>query len=329
MFDQLFSLVPWAAWPLLVAGFWPLVKGADFLVDGGSALAHRFKVPPLVIGLTIVAFGTSMPELVVNLLAAGSGSTDLAFGNVLGSNIFNILVILGISAVIYPIAVGRSTVYIEIPLVLLVAGLLFALASDKVLDGADADIIGRVDGIVLLLLFVLFMAYTVYLARNGQSEENLELHDWSLAKALGFVVLGIVLLILGGRLIVDSATQVARTLGMPERIIGLTIVSIGTSLPELATSFVAARKKQSDIAVGNVVGSNLFNSLLILGVTSTIMKVPVSAQALVDLLLNVFASLLLLVFTFVPRKHTINRLEGAAFLLVYVVYVVYLILAGA
>jgi len=341
MFNELFTLAPWAGVLLLVAGFFPLVKGSDWLVDGAGTLARRLGVSPLVIGLTIVAFGTSMPELVVNIFSAAQGSSDLALGNVLGSNIFNILLILGLSALVYPLEVKNSTTWIEIPLTLLSALVLFVLSCDQLLGGLSLaaipelaaktsahdylGILNRQDGLILLGFFFVFLAYTISSALKGSETEALEEKDFSLKKSILLIGLGLIGLVLGAKLIVDGAVQLARQLGLSERIIGLTIVAIGTSLPELATSVAAARKKNTDIAVGNLVGSNIFNALFILGVSSLITGLPVSASSFPDLIINIFCTLLLLFFVFFPKGRKISRLEGGIFVLLYCAYTAYLL----
>ena len=254
----------------LLAGFIILVYGANFLVDGGAALAHRLKVPNIVIGLTVVAFGTSTPELVVNIISSIEGSSALALGNVLGSNIFNIMAILGVTALFVPIGIKRSTTWIEIPLAVLAAVLILILAN-----GEPAGIITRAEGFCLLCFFAVFIAYTLFIAkRGGQETEEVNIKPYSLKKSVLFILLGLAGLVGGGRLLVDGAVSLAQMAGISERIIGLTIISIGTSLPELATSLIAARKKNADIAIGNVVGSNIFNTFLILGASAGISPRP-------------------------------------------------------
>lgn len=322
---------PWLAALLLTAGFVPLIWGADRLVEGGASLAGRFRVPPLLIGLTIVAFGTSAPELVVNLFSATAGQTELALGNITGSNIFNILGILGVSALIFPLAVRGSTFRIEIPLVLLSAVLILVLALDGFWgDPVLADgrsVISRTDGFVLLAFFVIFLVYTFGLMKKGEGLDDLEVKEKKAWVAALEVVVGLVLLIAGGKMIVDGAVQVARSLGIAERVIGLTIVSIGTSLPELATSAVAAFKKKTDIAVGNIVGSNIFNVFLILGLTAAIAPVPITGPEIGDLAVNIAATVLLLGAILWGRDRHIGRLGGGLFTAVYVGYVVWLVLS--
>ncbi len=321
MFDTLFLTASWLAIPVMLVGFLPLIFGANWLVDSGSALAKRLNIPTLAIGLTIVAFGTSMPELIVNLFAASSGSTDIALGNIIGSNVFNILAILGVSAAIYPIVIKSSTTWIEIPLVVLAALVVAVLANDLFFDGASTNSIGRIDGLILLAFFVIFIGYTVSMAIKGSSDDSLEIKNWGLGVSIAFLFLGLAAMILGGKMIVEGAVQTARSFGMAERVIGLTIVSIGTSLPELATSAVAAFKKNSDIAIGNIVGSNLFNTFFILGATAVIRPIPLNPASNLDLWVNIGASVLLCLFVFLPRSRRLSKPEGWTFMACYVAYV--------
>lgn len=311
---------------LLLVGFVALIYGANFLVDAASSLAARWGVPSIVIGLTIVAFGTSAPELVVNVFAATSGSTDMVLGNVLGSNIFNVLGILGISALIFPLTVKTNTTWIEIPLSLLAATCVFVVASDVVLDGGLNNVISRSDGITLLLFFLIFLVYNLIVAKSGSAEEELETKDYTTGKAVLFIVLGLAGLIVGGRFIVTSAVSIAEVIGLSERVIGLTVVSIGTSLPELATSIIAVRKKNVDIAIGNVVGSNIFNIFLILGVSGTITPLAINPDSFFDILVNFVAGLLLFIFVFTGKGRKVERWEGFVFVASYVAYVTYLII---
>lgn len=312
---------------LLFAGFAALIFGATKLVDAASSLAVKMGIPSIVIGLTIVAFGTSAPELVVNLFASISGSTEMVLGNVLGSNIFNILGILGISAIIYPLTVKTSTTWLEIPLSLLAAICVLIIGADIFLDGGTADLISRSEGIILLLFFTIFLVYNLSVAKAGTSEETMATQEYSTTKAVIFILLGLAGLIIGGRLIVDSAVQIAQVIGLSERVIGLTVVSIGTSLPELATSIIAVRKRNVDIAIGNVVGSNIFNIFLILGISTTVAPVQVSDNALFDILVNILAGLLLFIFIFTGRGRQLERWEGVVFLVLYIAYLAFLILS--
>ncbi|MDX9930363.1 MAG: calcium/sodium antiporter [Bacteroidales bacterium] len=311
---------------LLAAGFAALIYGANILVDSASSLARRLNVPDMVIGLTIVAFGTSSPELVVNLFASLRHNSDMALGNVIGSNIFNILAILGISAVIRPLEVRNTTTWIEIPLSLLAALAVYFMAGDVLFDRADGNLISRVDGIILLLFFMVFMAYNVAVIKGNREEQKIEIRDYTVTKSVLLIIAGLVLLAVGGRMIVVSATDIARMIGISEKVIALTIVSVGTSLPELATSVVAARKKNLDIAIGNVVGSNIFNLFFILGISAVIYPVSIPGGLQLDLYFNILASLLLFIFVFTGRGRRLERWEGAIFLLLYTGFVTGLII---
>lgn len=313
---------------LFFAGFVALIKGADFLVAGSSSLASRFGVSALVIGLTIVSFGTSAPELIVNLLASYNGSTDIAIGNVLGSNIANILLILGISAAIYPLVVGRGTVYKEIPFALLAVVALGLMVNDVLLDDATASAITRIDGFLLLAFFVIFMYYVFGIAKKGGVHEEETPVLLSYTKSIFFVLVGILGLVVGGKWIVDGAVTFATNLGVSEALIGLTIVAIGTSLPELATSAVAAYRRNVDIAVGNIVGSNIFNVFWILGVSATISPLPFQNTLQIDLGITILASVLLFLALFVGKRHTLERWQGVVFLVLYVLYMVYVVMRG-
>ena len=323
----------------LLVGFAPLVFGAELLVDNASRLAARLKVPAIVIGMTIVAFGTSAPELVVNLTAASTGSGAIALGNIVGSNIFNIFVILGIAALVRPLAVQSNTTWIEIPLTLLSALVVLGMAADRFLDGSVANLISRSDGVILLGFFAIFLGYSASLlaadrkraelqpAASETLAENHQKKERHPALLLGLIVLGLGGLVLGGRLIVENAVSLARSLGVAERIIGLTIVSAGTSLPELAASVAAARRGQVDIAVGNVVGSNLFNLFFILGLTAVVSPLAIESGSFLDMAVNILGSLLLFVFVFTGRGRKIERPEAVLFLLLFVGYTTYLILS--
>jgi len=314
------------AYLLLLVGFVILIKGADLLVEGASSGAKRLGIPPIVIGLTIVAFGTSMPELIVNIFASTRGNTDIAIGNILGSNIANILLILGISATIYPLAVKRSTTWKEIPLSLLAAVLVAFMANDAIIDGGTFSALTRIDGLVLLSFFIIFLYY-IYGLSQSALVENAEagIHKRTLPIALLMTFSGLICLTLGGKWVVDSAIAIAKTLGISESLIGLTIVAIGTSLPELATSAVAAYKKNADIAVGNIVGSNIFNIFWILGISATITPLPFAPILLRDIFMTILASLLLFIFMFIGKKHLLERWQGVGFILIYLAYIALLV----
>lgn len=312
---------------ILLVGFVALIYGANALVDGASALAKQFKVPSIVIGLTIVAFGTSAPELVVNVFASVNGNSEIVLGNILGSNIANILLILGISALFNPLSVKKQTTWIEIPLALLAAVAIYLLADDIHIDHTKTSVISHIDGYILLLFFSIFLAYNISLSIRNNGTEELETKNYSKTKASLFIVFGLTLLILGGKGIVYAATNIAEYFGVSQRIIGLTIIAIGTSLPELVTSIVATRKGQTDIAIGNVVGSNIFNIFFVLGISAIINPISVPASALTDALINISISILLFAFMFIDKSHSISRREGGLMIALYISYILWLILA--
>jgi cation:H+ antiporter len=322
-------LASWLPYLLLPIGFALLVLGAEWLVAGASAVARRWGISDLVVGLTVVAFGTSAPELVVNLVAAAQGYTEMAIGNILGSNTFNVLLILGVAALIRPLSVTQATVWKEIPLSLLAAVLVGVMTADRVLGAAAADGLSRVDGLVLLAFFGIFLVYMLEAARKGGQAVDLP-EDATSGQAAAWtrVVLGLGFLFGGGRAVVTGAVAVAAGLGMSEGLIALTIVSIGTSLPELATSAVAARRGNCDIAVGNVVGSNIFNVFFVLGTSALIRPLPFAPDRRVDVLVTVAASLFLFLAAFTGRRHRIDRWEGAVFLVAYASYLGYLVVRG-
>jgi len=320
----------------LVIGLGILVKGADFLVDGASSLAKRIGISDLSIGLTVVAFGTSMPELVVNVTSSISGATDIAIGNVVGSNIANILLILGISSIITKIKVQTSTVWKEIPFALLASVVLFFMANDVILDNGDAAQLSRSEGLSLIAFFAIFLWYIAGMRRDDPESADEGIRVRGLWASCGLVLAGLALLIGGGKLTVDGAVTIAEALGVSQAFIGLTIVAVGTSLPELATSVVAARKGKADIAVGNIVGSNIFNVFWILGVSAIIAPLPFQPAMNVDLLVTIGATVLLffavhtgfvhkrLLFWKQRQNHVIERLDGIIMLVCYAAYVAYL-----
>lgn len=311
---------------LLIIGFFALIFGANKLVDAASSIAVGLGIPNIVIGLTIVAFGTSAPELVVNLIAAFSENTEMVVGNVLGSNTFNILGILGICALISPLTVKSNTTYLEIPLSILAAVSVLFIGADQYLDGAPKNMLTRSEGLILLLFFLIFLVYNLTVAKNGETDEIIETKKYGTSKAILFIIIGLAGLVVGGKLIVDSSVKIAEFLGMTERVIGLTIVSIGTSLPELATSVVAVQRKNVDIAIGNVVGSNIFNIFFILGISTSITPVQLSSGSFFDIFVCITASLLLFIFVFTDKGNRIQRWEGVVFILLYILYVSQLII---
>lgn len=310
---------------LFVIGFVILIKGADLLVDGAASIAKKFNISSIVIGLTIVAFGTSAPEFVVNIFASVKGNSEIAIGNILGSNIANIFLILGIAAVIHPIVAKENTAWKEIPLSLLAAIVLGVLANDALIDGGSFSGLTRIDGIVLLAFFIIFMHYTFGISEVTGDEENINIKILSNGKALIFILLGLAGLVLGGKWIVDGAVKIAELFEVSQSLIGLTVVAIGTSLPELATSAIAAYKKQSDIAIGNVIGSNLFNTFWILGASAVIRPLPFLRDSNPDILMSIFASALLFAILFIGKRHIVERWQGYLMIAIYIGYIVFLV----
>jgi len=308
----------------LLLGFVPLLYGATLLVDSASSLARRLNIPNIVIGLTIIAFGTSSPELIVNVLSSLAGNTELALGNVVGSNIFNTLVILGICATIVPLSVKSNTVWIEIPLSLLAATALLFLANDVLIDDAAYSVLSRIDGLMLILFFAIFLGYNVKMMLRGSFSDEVSVKDYRVITAILLLILGFALLFTGGRIIVIYAVRLAESFGVAERIIALTIVSAGTSLPELATSAIAARKNNFDLAIGNIVGSNIFNIFFILGASALLTPIPLGDNANFDLLVNVSTSLLLFIILFTGKGRRLERWEGLLFLVAYLAYLSYI-----
>ncbi len=311
---------------LLLVGFVILVKGADFLVDGAASIAKKYNISNLVIGLTVVAFGTSTPELLVNIMSSVKGYNDAAFGNVIGSNILNLLVILGISGVIYPLVVQRNTVSFEVPLSLFATLILFILVNDVLIFGANENILSRIDALILLIFFGLFLVYIARSIKQGpESDEGESIKIYSTWLSVLYFVLGLAMLVGGGSLVVDNAVTIARQYGLSEKIIGLTILAAGTSLPELATSAVAAYRKQADIAIGNVVGSCIFNIFLVLGITGLINPASYNVVMNFDLYVLGASTVLLMIFMFTINQRKLDRWEAFLMLLGYVAYTIVLI----
>ena len=293
---------------LLLIGFLLLIKGADGFVSGASSIAKKFRIPSLLIGLTIVAFGTSAPEAAVSVTAALKGQNDMAIANVVGSNIFNFLVVIGITAMVKPIKVQKSTIIKEFPFVILASFVFWVISHDIKFQYAAENMLSRADGYILLSLFAIFMYYLIEMAITSKDE--------SVEDEIGIII--------GGQLVVNSASNIALSWGMSENLVGLTIVSIGTSLPELVTSIVAARKGESDIAIGNAVGSNIFNLLLVLGLSSAIHSIAIHTEVFYDMIVMIFATIL--TYFFAITKKSINRGEGAVLFVIYIAYLVYIIM---
>ena len=310
-----------------VVGLLLIMKGADWLTDGASSIARKFNISTLVIGLTIVAFGTSAPELVVSSMASISGETDIAIGNVVGSNIFNVLAIMGITALIAPVPVKGNNIKYEVPLAILGSVAVFVMASDALFNGGGANIITRGEGIILLCFFLIFLAYTFAIARNGvDAEGQAEVKQMPMWKSILLFLVGLGCLVFGGDTMVDGASGIAEFLGVSQSIIALTIVSAGTSFPELVTSIVAARKGDTDMAMGNVVGSNIFNIFLILGTAATISPLSGGSITMVDYGLLLFSIVALwIACKFGKTYHKITRTEGAMLVLCCIAYYSYLV----
>lgn len=314
----------------LVGGLVLILLGANGLTDGAASVAKQFRIPSIVIGLTIVAFGTSAPELTVSVSSALKGSADIAIGNVVGSNIFNTLMIVGCTALFAPIAITRNTLKKEIPLCILSSVALWVCANDVFLDHSAENILNRADGLLLLCFFAIFMGYTFAIAFpsgqasvEGSGEEEIKLLPWW--KSVIYILGGLAALVYGGQLFVNGATGIARSLGVSESVIGLTLVAGGTSLPELATSIVAALKKNPEIAIGNVIGSNLFNIFFVLGCSASITPLHLTGITNFDLFALVISGILMWFFGLFFAKRTITRMEGGILVLCYVAYTAYLI----
>jgi cation:H+ antiporter len=304
-----------------------LYKGADWLVEGASSTAKKFGVSSLVIGLTIVAFGTSTPELIANIVASLQGKSDIPFGNILGSNIFNIMVILGLSATIRPLIVNESTVWKEIPFAFLAAVVLLIM-SYKSFFSTSENILTAVDGTILLLFFIIFLYYIFELMKKSLKFSNREKIKHSTMKLFLLISGGLITLVIGGKLTINSSVTIARDLGLSEFLIASTIIAAGTSLPELITSIVAAVRGKVDLAIGNIVGSNIFNIFLIMGIISIVSPLEVPKGILLDFLVMITATLLLFFFMFSGKRHKIDRWEGIVFLLLYTVYLIFIIGRG-
>lgn len=320
---------------LLLVGFIILIKGADFLVAGASSLAKRFNVSSLIIGLTVVSFGTSAPEMTVNVINSLAGRNEAIFGNIIGSNMFNLLFILGVTGLIYPLVVQKSSVKFEVPFSLFGIVLLWVLVNDQLIKGTDIDILSRWDALILFTGFLIFIGYIYQSLKTKTDDEGEPIREYNIGLSLLMVTGGVGMLVGGGYLVTENAVGIARVFGLSEKLIGLTILAVGTSLPELATTVVAAFKKQTDIAIGNVIGSNIFNIFLILGVNGMIKPIEYPdhnhvtyiEQAVLntDLYVLAIGTVALLIAMFTLSKNKIDRWEALGFLLLYILYTYYLI----
>ena len=313
---------------LFIIGFVLLVYGANWLVDGAASIAKRYRISHLVIGMTIVALGTSAPELVVNLVASFKGSADVALGNILGSNISNIFLILGVSAMIFPLAVNKDTFSKEVPFALLGAVIFGILANDILFDRTDSSMIYRTDGAVLVFFFVVFMYYAFSIARKKGIAATPDIRTFPFWKSLVMIVAGMLALVAGGRWIVDGAVVIAASLGMSEALISLTIVALGTSLPELATCVAAAVKKNADMVMGNVLGSNIFNIFFVMGTSAVIKPLPFNQSLNFDVLIGIGSMVLLWFFLAISGNRSLKRWHGGVLTLCYVAYIVILLMKG-
>ncbi|MYL34925.1 calcium/sodium antiporter [Pontibacillus yanchengensis] len=311
----------------LVVGFVLLIKGANLFVDGSSNIARSFQVSPLLIGLTIVAFGTSSPEATVSIIAALEENAGVALGNVVGSNILNITLVVGVAAFIYPLKVESETIRKEIPFTLLASVALLILISDVLLQTVSENLLTRGDGFIIMLFFMIFLYYIFEVARNSREKVKSETKvkdSSSWKKNIIYTIGGLVGIIFGGELVVKNATEIAFSFGMSETLIGLTIVAIGTSLPELITSITAALKKESEIALGNIVGSNIFNILFVLGVTAVIHPLAVNGKIIIDIIIMILLTGTLLLFS--RTNYKIGKFEGMFLVIVYIIYMIFIII---
>lgn len=321
---------------IMIIGFILLIKGADLLVVGGSNIAKKFHIPELVIGLTIVSIGTSMPELMVSLTSAISGHSDMSIGNVVGSNIANLLLILGLCAIIKSLKFKKETKYFESPFALIVTILLFILANNTL--SGQANVITRLEGIILLILCIAFIIYNIVMAKKGEDFDgiskdlviiNIEMNSKRyIIKAILFVIFGVILLKFGGDFVVNSASEIARMFGMSEKLISLTVLAVATSLPELVTSLVATKKGEIDLAIGNIIGSCIFNIILIIGVSAVISPITYSVSYNKDIIILIGATLLLGLFPFIGKKNEMTRINGSIFFLGYVAYMANLVMTN-
>ncbi len=304
---------------LLVLGFVILIKGADLFVDGASSTASNLKIPKILIGLTIIAFGTSAPELAVSIKSLSVGSTDMVLGNVIGSNILNVLLILGLAALIRPLKIHDDTIKKEIPICILISTLLVTLFLDVELNSGTTDAITRSDGITILLFFAVFLYYLVSMAVRAKDNKKVEKPKWKIGKSLLFTLIGLIGIVFGSNFVVDSATEIAKLVGVSERVIALTVIALGTSLPELVTTVVAAKKNETELVLGNILGSNIFNICVVLGIPVAIFgTVTPSSFMVIDLVALIGSAVLLFVFS--ATKHKISRVEGGLMLLAFLVY---------
>ncbi|MBP7838907.1 MAG: calcium/sodium antiporter [Bacteroidales bacterium] len=312
---------------ILTGGLVLLIKGADWLVNGASALAKKYNVSDLVIGLTVVAFGTSAPEMVINVFASAQNHQDIVFGNVIGSNLFNLFAILGISGIIFPLTVQNNTIKKEIPISFLAIIAIFILANDHLFYNST-NVMSRSDGIILFIFFCFFLFYIYKQIKNKSDITDTQVKQLSVLKITLLIIFGLGGLVVGGKLVINSAVDIAKALGVSKKIIGLTIVAAGTSLPELATSVVATVKKNCDIAVGNIIGSNIFNIFLILSVSSLVRPIKYDISFNNDLYVLAGGTLFLFIAMFTGKRKTLDRWEAMILLIAYIIYILLIIYKG-
>ncbi len=317
---------------LFILGFLFLIKGASAVVDGSSSIASKFGLSSFFIGLTIVAFGTSAPEFFISILASIKGSADIALGNIIGSNISNTLLVLGVAALVTPLAVRRRIINREIPFSFLAILAVIILVNDKLIANAKFDLLNKIDGLILILLFGIFIYYTFVSSKDDENflqkavdELKEQPKKYSILKSSLMILIGFAGLTIGGKWIVDGASFMAGFLSINEALIGLTIVAIGTSLPELTTSIIAARKNRTDMAIGSVIGSNIFNFLLVLGLSSVIKPISYNAQLNIDMLFLIFVTIALILLVYIGKKNILGREEGVVLIFLYFLYIVFLI----
>lgn len=313
---------------LIVLGvsLYAIIKGADYFVRGASSVSLKLGVSAFVIGLTVIAIGTSAPEFFINIIAAHSGATDLSIGNIFGSNMAGILLGLGIASLITPLTLKTKTVWKEIPFSALGAFLVLLFGSDVLLDGAVANVLTRVEGITLLSFFIIFIIYTFSLSETDKVEDDQNIQEFSWLRSILYIIGGVAILLIGGELTVDAATVIASMMGMSQNLVGLTIVAVGTSLPEIATTIIAAKKGQIDLAVGGIVGTIIFNIFFALGSTAVVAHLPFKQDNVIDALFLIFISILFFLFMFVGKKHKLERWQGISFIILYVVYILFAVL---
>lgn len=311
---------------ILIIGFILLIKGADIFVDGAAKIAKKFGIPSIIVGLTIVSLGTSAPELSVSLIASFEGNNGITIGNVLGSNIFNTLMVLGVTAIIMPIVIKKNSVIKDYIINIVVSIVLLVLTFGRVLLNKEAALT-RISGIILLILCTIYTLYLIKSAKSRKEEDSEEEEDIKILSCIIKIILGIIGIIAGGNLVVSSASDIAYSFGLSDKLVGLTIVAVGTSLPELVTTMIASIKGENDIAIGNVLGSNIFNILLILGVSSSINAIPISSSLLIDILFLIVISIILGIFMFKGKKDKLklDKLEGLILVLLYIGYMIYII----